>query len=138
MKNPYLLIAAITVCVNFFSCNDDKNQEKAALDQVLAIHDKVMADDGILTDNKMKLDSLLKATPNTSKKDSIKAMIKSLDFADQKMEVWMQKFDPDQKGKSHTEVMTYISNQKKQVSAIDSQLKKAVQTSSAFLKTIKK
>jgi hypothetical protein len=86
----------------------------------------------------MKLDSLLKATPNTSKKDSIKAMIKSLDFADQKMEVWMQKFDPDQKGKSHTEVMTYISNQKKQVSAIDSQLKKAVQTSSAFLKTIKK
>ena len=38
------------------------------------------------------------------------------------MSDWMHKFNPEQTGKSHDEIMTYLDAQKKQITAIDSQM----------------
>jgi hypothetical protein len=136
-----LIIAVLLLC---YSCKDNvKQQKKAALDSVLAIHDKVMADEGALMDHKLLLDSLSKTpltgiTDTVAEKQRIKLLSKKLDDADQLMENWMQKFQPDPKGISPDATITYMADQKKKVTKIDSQMKAAVQEADAYLKNIKK
>lgn len=86
----------------------------------------------------MKLDTLLKTTADASKKEQMQLLSSKLTRADSVMDVWMQKFDPVQKGKSHAEIVAYLVDQKKQVSVLDSQLVAIVNESSEYLKLIKK
>ena len=93
-------------------CTDKKAQKQAALDDVIKIHDKVMAADEHLMKNKMQLDSLLKL-PNFPAKDTAVLLRSNLNIADSAMENWMHKFDPDYKAKSDDETLTYFTSQKK-------------------------
>jgi hypothetical protein len=120
------------------ACKDPKTEEKAILNDVIKIHDKVMGNDEQLIQNKMKLDTLLKEAKNPIAVDRINQLIGQANQADSLMENWMQKFDPDQKGKSHEEVMNYLSAQKKQVKLVDSLLKNAVNETSLYLQPFKK
>lgn len=136
-------ITAIVACVIFFGCTDNKQQEKALLDSVIAIHDKVMRNDDQLMHNKMKLDTLLKSkltgvSDTSAEKARLMGLTIKLNNAEDAMEKWMQKFDPGQKGKSHQEIMNYLSAQKSQVTAIDSQLNEAVNLSNQYLNQLKK
>ena len=92
-----LLIAAFAVFA-LSACNDGKDQEKALQDEVIKIHDKVMANDNRLMDNKMKIDTLITTTPDadTAKKAELTRLNAELMIAEQAMENWMQKFDPEQ------------------------------------------
>ncbi len=119
-----------------FSCSDKKAEEKAALDEVIKIHDKVMGADEQLMKNKMQLDTLSKQ-PNFSKKDSAMILNVKLNSAETLMDNWMHSFDYEHKGKSHQETMDYLSSQKKQIMAIDTQLSTAVNESAQFLKNVK-
>lgn len=138
-----LLITAL-VTLTLSACTDTKDQQKVLLNDVIKIHDKVMSNEDLLMKNKMKLDTLLLKNKFPNVKDTatekahIRAINAKLVTADSVMENWMQKFDPEQKGKSHAEIVIYLTDQKKQVLAVDSQLTAAVKESSEYLDHLKK
>ena len=130
----YLFIAAGAAIL--FGCADTQKQEKDLLNQVIAVHDKVMPSDVKLTENKMLLDSLLKHGAPTINKDSAQAYIKLVDDADNAMNDWMHKFDPEKKDKSHQEFMEYLEAQKKQINKIDTLVTVAVNSSTKYITQI--
>jgi hypothetical protein len=136
-------IVALLSCLTLFGCTDNKKQEKALLDSIIAVHDKVMRKDDQLMHNKMKLDTLLKAqltgvADTAAEKRQLMGLNVQLTQAEDAMETWMQKFDADQKGKSHQEIMDYFSAQKTQVSAVDSSINAAINASTNYLNSLKK
>ena len=126
-----LLLGAL-IGLTVISCSDDKKQEKAALDDVLAVHDKVMGNDEAVMKNKMKLDTLLQQ--KTKDSVEIKALSLKLIAAEDAMDNWMHQFEPDITGKPHNQVMTYFASQKKQVLTVDSLLHSAANESEAYLR----
>ncbi|NHA03036.1 hypothetical protein G7092_04480 [Mucilaginibacter sp. HC2] len=133
-KISLVILTAVALC----SCGDNKKQEKLLLDSVIAIHDKVMGSDEQLMKNKMILDSIIKKAPTTLNLDSAKLYLKIVDDADNAMSDWMHKFDAENKGKSHQEIIDYLTDQKKKIVVIDSQINKAVTISNKYLNTIPK
>jgi len=136
-------ITATLICLVFFGCSNHKDQEKALLDSVIAVHDKVMGIDDQLMHNKMKLDTMLKTkltgvADTAAEKRQQMGLSVQLTNAEDAMENWMQKFEPEPKGKSHEEIMAYLSVQKTQIIAIDSAMNAAINASGNYLKTIKK
>jgi len=117
-------------------CTDTKKQEKDLLNQVIAVHDKVMANDEQLMKNKMLLDSLVKNNAPNINKDTAKVYLKLVDDADNAMSDWMHKFDAENKGKSHQEIMDYLEAQKKLISKIDTQITIAVAGSTKYITQI--
>ena len=131
-----LFIAAIASLI-FIACNDGKKQEKALLDDVIKLHDKVMGNDYQLMRNKMKIDTLLITAP-APQKTELTQLSANLIVTEAAMENWMQKFDPEQKGKSHEEIVAYLNSQKKQIAIIDSQMNLAINKSSQYISQLKK
>ena len=129
------LFAAAGVAL-LLGCTDTKKQEKDLLNQVIAVHDKVMASDEQLMKNKMLLDSLVKNNAPNINKDTAKVYLKLVDDADNAMSDWMHKFDAENKGKSHQEIMDYLEAQKKLISKIDTQINVAVTGSTKYITQI--
>jgi hypothetical protein len=128
------IFAAAILSFTLFSCTDTKKQEKDLLNEVIKIHDEVMVKDELIIINKMQLDTLIKESKRPGLKDSATKMVADLDSADAHMENWMHKFDAENKGKSHDQIMSYLADQKKQIQAIDAELDKSVAASSTFIK----
>ncbi|RYZ97667.1 MAG: hypothetical protein EOP47_21115 [Sphingobacteriaceae bacterium] len=116
-----------------YSCADTKQQEKQLYQEVIALHDSVMAENGVLMKNKMKLDTILSEALPLPAKDSALQASKSLSTADEAMNTWMHQFEPDYTGKPHAEVMKYLQQQKTQITKVDSLSKAAISLSNAFL-----
>jgi hypothetical protein len=133
MKNT---ITVVFLAFALFGCGNQKVQVKAVLDSILTVHDKVMGVDGKLMDNKLKLDTLLKLKAAAGK-DSVKMLITKLAAADSAMDIWMNNFKAEYKGKTDEETATYMKDQKKLIMAIDSQVSAAVAESNKYLKKIK-
>ena len=129
------LFAAVGIAL-LLGCTDTKKQEKDLLNQVIAVHDKVMANDEQLMKNKMLLDSLVKNNAPNINKDTAKVYLKLVDDADNAMSDWMHKFDAENKGKSHQEIMDYLEAQKKLISKIDTQINVAVTGSTKYITQI--
>jgi succinate dehydrogenase flavin-adding protein (antitoxin of CptAB toxin-antitoxin module) len=129
------LFVAISAAL-LLSCTDTKKQEKDLLNQVIAVHDKVMANDEQLMKNKMMLDSLVKHNVPNINKDTAQVYLKLVDDADNAMSDWMHKFDAETKGKSHQEIMDYFEAQKKLISKIDTQITVAVAGSTKYITQI--
>jgi hypothetical protein len=119
----------LLACAALFGCNDDKKQEQTLLNDVIKTHDKLMVDDGAIMKNKM----LLKAIPATDAKDSVVFYTKSLDDADNAMMGWMNKFNPDFTGKTHKEIIDYLTTQKVEIAKIDSQINVTLAKSNSYL-----
>jgi hypothetical protein len=101
-----------------------------------------MGADDRLMKNKMKLDTLLKSkldpkTDTAAERNMMMGLSVKLTNAEDAMESWMQKFDPDQKGKSHQEIMSYYRDQKLQVTGIDAEMNDAIKLSDKYLAHIK-
>jgi len=133
---------AAFACLALFACNDNQKQEKTLRDSIIAIHDKVMGMDDKLMNNKMKIDTLLKTQltgvkDTTETKKQLMGLKVQLTSAEDQMEKWMQKFDPDQKGKSHEEIMNYYSAQKTILVGVDSAMNTAINASGNYLKEVK-
>ncbi|WP_426588365.1 hypothetical protein [Mucilaginibacter sp. R-33] len=133
MKKHLFAAAGIALLLG---CTDTKKQEKDLLNQVIAVHDKVMANDEQLMKNKMLLDSLIKKNAPNVNKDSAQVYLKLVDDADNAMSDWMHKFDAENKGKSHQEIMDYLEAQKKLISKIDTQITIAVAGSTKYITQI--
>ncbi|MGZ3776017.1 MAG: hypothetical protein ACXVI9_00010 [Mucilaginibacter sp.] len=133
----HILISALTLLF-FYSCADNTKQEKNLLNDILKVHDKVMNKDELLIKHKSRLDSLLKMpAKDTAERVNIRGIDLRLTAAEEAMENWMTKFQPDMTGKSHDEVMKYYTDQKKQVTAVDSQVNVAIKESTQYLSTHK-
>jgi succinate dehydrogenase flavin-adding protein (antitoxin of CptAB toxin-antitoxin module) len=133
MKKHLLAAAGIALLLG---CTDTKKQEKDLLNQVIAVHDKVMANDEQLMKNKMLLDSLVKHNAPNINKDTAQVYLKLVDDADNAMSDWMHKFDAENKGKSHQEIMDYLDVQKKLINKIDTQINEAVTGSTKYINQI--
>jgi hypothetical protein len=131
------IILAVSIMFILFGCSDKKAQKEVALDDVIKIHNKVMSADEHLMKNKMTLDTLI-TKDSSPAKDTAFLFRARLMAADSTMETWMHKFDPDYKGKTHDETLSYLNDQKKQVAAIDSQINAAIKQSDTYLQKIKK
>lgn len=130
MKKVFLFAFTILALT---ACSNAKKQEQTLLDDVIKMHDSVMSHDEQLMHNKMKLDTLLKTADDTAK-TKISAMITRLTKVDGFMEDWMQKFDPAPKGKSHDDMMNYLTAQKIRIGRIDSMMNECIHTSTEYLK----
>ena len=119
----------LLACVALFGCNDDKKQEQTLLNDVIKTHDKLMVDDGAIMKNKM----LLKTIPATDAKDSVAFYTKSLDDADNAMMNWMNKFNPDFTGKTHEQIIDYLTTQKAEILKIDSQINITLAKSNSYI-----
>jgi hypothetical protein len=133
MKKTFIIVF---MALALIGCSDKKSQEKSLLDDIIKVHDKVMGADGQLIDNKMKLDTLLKLD-KLAEKDTAKMLILKLAATDSAMDTWMNNFKSEYKGKTDDETVTYMSNQKKQIMAIDSQISAVVAESNKYLLKIK-
>lgn len=88
-----------------------------------------MVDDGTIMKNKM----LLKAITATDAKDSVVFYTKSLDDADNAMMNWMNKFSPDFAGKTHGQIIDYLTAQKVEILKIDSQINITLAKSNSYI-----
>jgi hypothetical protein len=120
------LLAAAVISLLFFSCADPKKQEKELLDQVIATHDSVMVKDELVEKAKFQLDTLSKKDSTLKADTTTTQLVTLLDNTNAKMEDWMHKFDAENKGKSHEEIMAYLAGQQKQIKAIDKDFDKAI------------
>ncbi len=130
------------------ACKDNKKEEKALENQVMDLHEKVMAAGETAIQNKMKMDTLM------LKKDSVKTAYPSLDTsaenktmrnlsteivkADDKMSDWMHNYNPDFSGKPYQEIMDYLAQQKKIVSQINTEYNSVIKASNQYLLKYKK
>ena len=132
MKKLSVILLASLI---FTACSDNKKQEKELLNNILKVHDKVMGKDEALMKNKMTLDSLLKLpAKDTAEKTNMKAVELKLKAAEEAMELWMQKFDPDIiNKKQHNEIVKYFNEQEKSIKSVDSLMDAAVSESTKYL-----
>ena len=135
MKNLFIIAA---IALTLAACNSGADQEKALLDDVIKIHDTVMGKDEQLMKNKMKIDTLLTATKDTTQRNQLMMLSAGLQISEKVMEDWMQKFDPEHKDKSHDEKVAYLTGQKKQIMVIDSQMNVAIEKSTQYINQVKK
>lgn len=142
-----LLFVFVLMAV-FAGCKDVKKEEKTLENQVMDLHEKVMADGETAMQSKMKFDTLI------LKKDSIKTIYPTLDTsaenktmrnlsrqivkADDNMSDWMHNYNPDFTGKTHQQILDYLEQQKKEVAEINAQYKTVIQASNQYLLKFKK
>ena len=114
----------------------------------MKFHDVVMEDHGILVNNQMKLDSMLKEMPalktrfpstdTLKEKEVMKATLSRLNVAEELMNDWMHKFEPDVTGKSNEDAIKYFRAERIKIGKIDSLYKAEIQSSDAYLKQFRK
>jgi len=131
-------IAVTAIAALFlFGCADKKKEQKTILDDILKVHDKVMSSDDQLMKNKMQLDTLIKQGKATHS-DTALMLSKQLDVAENAMENWMHDFDPEHKGKTDEDNINYMTVQKRQIMAVDSQVNAAISASTQYLIKLQK
>jgi len=130
-KSLLLAFSALTL----FSCGGKKAEKTAIRDSLMQIHEKVMAVDEQVTNNRMKLDTLLKQ-PNFADKDTALMLNKKLTAAEDAMSSWMNHFE-EKANQTDEQAIAYLRAQKKLMIAIDSQLNTAVKESNLYLKKAK-
>lgn len=141
------MIAVLALATIAMSCTQTGDY-KAKRDEVMKFHDVVMEDHGKLVDNMMKLDTMIKTLPALKEKfpaiDTVKekAAMKEtqarLNKAEDLMNDWMHKFEPDITGKSNEEAVQYFKAERLKIGKIDSLYKAEIKSSGAYLSQFKK
>lgn len=117
---------------------------KTVRDEVIKFHDVVMADQGMIINNQVKLYMLLKdlkdhkakfpALDTAKEKATIVAMMADLSKAEKDMNDWMHQFEPDVSGKSNAAAVAYFKAEMAKIVAIDSVYKKEIKHSNTYLR----
>lgn len=140
---PYILI----LCAGLASCKSQPDY-KATRDEVIKVHDVVMADQGKVVDQQMQLETLLKdmaslkqkfpALDTLKEKDSITVLHKDLNRAEEAMNTWMHEFEPDVTGKSNAEAIAYFEAEKLKIQKVDTLFKAELKRAAAYLSKFQK
>lgn len=122
------------------ACSDEPDYKVVRAD-VVALHDKLMADGEKAIHNKMALDTFaIKELPHRVDVDTaverqkINQLISLLDDADESMMDWMQDFIADVEGMSNAKAVEYFRAEKVKLVKMDSLYKAALDGSDAYLK----
>ncbi len=136
-----LLVFAISSC-------KQQGDYKANRDEVIKVHDIVMADQGKVIDQQMKLNEMLKnlsglkiQNPDIDtlkEKDSIAIVRDRLIVAEEEMSTWMHEFEPDVTGKSNDEAIAYFESEKRKIQKVDTIFKAELKRAAAYLSKFKK
>lgn len=141
MKRSKYTILILTALL--FSCgNSQKNSneklEKDLYDDVIGIHDEVMPKMSTLLSLEKQLKEKIQKvdTSETNSAEEIKKLndqILELQVADEAMMQWMRNFQVDQEGWSHDSVMSYMEQEKKNISLVRNQMLKIIENSEELL-----
>lgn len=145
--NMNRLLGIMAVTIAFTACQSKVDYKKVR-DDVMKFHDVAMNDHGLVVTNQMKLDTLLKdlkrlkavfpEVDTLKEKANITAMIAQLGKAENDMNEWMHKFEPDITGKSSEAAVSYFEAEKIKIAAIDSVYKKEIAASNVYLNKFRK
>ncbi len=141
------LMGIIITAIAFAACQTSMDYKKVR-DDVMKFHDIVMNDHGLIVNNQMKLDTLMRdlkglksAFPEVDtlkEKANIIALKSQLGKAEEDMNDWMHKFEPDITGKSNEAAVSYFESEKIKIATIDSIYKKEIAASNAYLNKFRK
>lgn len=141
------LVGLLCVSLATVACTP-KEDYKAVRDEVMKFHDEVMVDQSTVVNNQMKLDTLLKDlkglkakfpdVDTAKEKVVITGLIADLTKAEDSMNDWMHKFEPDVTGKSNEVAVQYFKAEKVKIAAVDSLYKKEIKLSGDYLGKFKK
>jgi hypothetical protein len=140
--NKFLLsISAIAALL--FGCKPAANY-KSIREEVIQLHDSVMADTEIAYRNKRHLDTLAASLDSLSKvnpsldtikeKEQMTILGLKLDTAEAEMEDWMHKFEVEKGNKSDEEAVAYFNKEKMKIKSIDSLFTVALKESGNYLR----
>lgn len=133
--------------VSMFGCKPAPDfKERRA--EVIKYHDAVMADAGNVADKQMQLNDMLKdlgtlkaknpLIDTLKEKDSIILVQQKLNKAEDAMNEWMHKFEPDVTGKSNQQAIAYFESEKQKIKQVDSLFKKEIRFADTYLSKFKK
>lgn len=135
-----LLVFAIASC-------KQQRDYKASRDEVIKVHDIVMADQGKVVDQQMKLNEMLGNLSDLKEKypdidtlkekDSIAIVRDRLIVAEEAMSTWMHEFEPDVTGKSNDEAIAYFESEKQKIQKVDTLFKAELKRAAAYLSKFK-
>jgi hypothetical protein len=139
-----LTLALLAICL--FSCKPKLDyKEKRA--EVIKYHDAVMADAGDVVDKQIRLGEMLKnlsalkaknpSIDTVKEKDSIIVVQARLNKADEAMNDWMHKFEPDVTGKSNEQAIAYFESEKLKIQHVDSLFKQEIRLADSYLSKFK-
>ncbi|MCD0490179.1 hypothetical protein LPB86_18200 [Pedobacter sp. MC2016-14] len=136
-----LLAAAIISCIQ-------QTDYKVSRDEVMKLHDVVMADQSRIVDNQMKADTLLgnlsalkikfPDLDTIAAQDTLRMVSLNLARAEEAMNTWMHEFEPDVTGKSNEQAVKYFMAEKLKIASIDSMYKAELKSSDVYLHKFKK
>jgi hypothetical protein len=121
---------------------------KEKRNEVIKVHDVVMADQGKVVDKQLQLQNMLKDLPalvsknpgidTIKERDSIVIIRDRLNTAEEAMNTWMHEFEPDVTGKSNEESVAYFEAEKLKIEKVDTLFKKELKDADAYLSKFKK
>jgi hypothetical protein len=145
MKHQY--VCAILLVVLLYSCKPAVDY-KEKRDEVIAYHDVVMADAGKVMDLQLRSTDMLKnmaavkaknpALDTVVEKKSILELQARLNKADDAMNDWMHKFEPDVTGKSNEQAVAYFESEKTKIQHVDSLFKQEIKFANSYFSKFKK
>jgi len=146
-RRAVIALTAISSLIFITSCKN-KADYQTTRKEVLALHDKVMADGGKAENEEMQFDSLLKsglkqlklnqpALDTAAARTQITTLNKQLGNADEQMGNWMHAYNSDFKGKTDQETVDYFVAEKGKISKVDSLYKDALRSADNYFKQLK-
>lgn len=139
--NNILYIGILMLFISLTTACRNEPDYKVVRADVVALHDKLMADGEKAIHNKMALDTFaIRELPNRMDLDTaaerrqIIKLMNLLDEADESMMDWMQDFKADVEGMSNAKAVEYFRAEKVKLVKMDSLYKAALDGSEAYLK----
>jgi hypothetical protein len=142
----YKTIGILIIIVAVSACKPQTDY-KEARDEVIKLHDVVMADQGKVVSREIQISGMLKdlkeikvrnpRIDTIAEKDSLLAIHSRLTKADEAMNDWMHKFEPDVTGKSNEEAVEYFQSEKLKIQRVDTMFKQEIQSADAYLSKFK-
>jgi hypothetical protein len=142
----YKTIGILIIIVAVSACKPQTDY-KDARDEVIKLHDVVMADQGKVVSREIQISGMLKdlkeikvrnpRIDTIAEKDSLLAIHSRLTKADEAMNDWMHKFEPDVTGKSNEEAVEYFQAEKLKIQRVDTMFKQEIQSADAYLSKFK-
>lgn len=135
------LIKLIFFCLTtvfFFACNQDKKQEEALYNEVMAIHDEVMPEMGNIMKLVKKINADIASVSDSLSQDSISrqsllVLRNDLEQANESMMAWMRQFEHVEANTPHDQAMEYLEEQKKGIEQVKLEVENAKQKAEQYL-----
>lgn len=139
-------LGILIIIIAFAACKPQTDY-KTKRDEVIKLHDVVMADQGKVVSREIQITDILKdlrtlksKNPDIDtllEKDSLHIIHARLSKADEAMNDWMHQFEPDVTGKSNEEAVQYFEAEKLKIQKVDTLFKQEIKAADAYLSKFK-